>query len=80
MRKYNRELDARDVERYCALDQAGQQLLRLAIKRYGLSARAIHRVQKVARTIADLAEEQHITSAHVAEALGYRAASADPSG
>ena len=52
------------------LDQAGQQLLRLAVKRYGLSARAIHRVQKVARTIADLAEERHITSAHVAEALG----------
>ena len=76
--KYNRELDARDVERYCSLDQGGQQLLRLAVKRYRLSARAIHRVQKVARTIADLAEEPHIAAAHVAEALGYRAAWTEP--
>lgn len=76
--RYNRELDARDVERHCALDQDSQQLLRLAVKRYGLSARAIHRVQKVARTIADLAEERDIAASHVAEALGYRAASADP--
>ncbi len=76
--KYNRELDARDVERYCPLDEGGQQLLRLAVKRYRLSARAIHRVQKVARTIADLAEERHIAAAHVAEALGYRAAWAEP--
>ena len=57
-RKYNRELDARDVERHCALDPAGQELLRLAVKRHKLSARAIHRVQKVARTIADLAEDK----------------------
>ena len=76
-RKYNRELAARDVERHCALDHGGQQLLRLAVKRYRLSARAIHRVQKVARTIADLADERDIFAAHVAEALGYRAASAD---
>ena len=75
--KYNRELDARDVERYCALDHGGQQLLRLAVKRYRLSARAIHRVQKVARTIADLAEERDIGASHVAQALEYRAASSD---
>ena len=76
-RKYNRELDARDVERHCTLDQAGQQLLRLAVKRYRLSARSIHRVQKVARTIADLGEERDIAASHVAEALGYRAASSN---
>lgn len=78
-RKYNRELDARDVEQYCALDHGGQQLLRRAIKRYRLSARAIHRVQKVARTIADLADERDIAASHVAEALGYRATSGDES-
>ena len=76
-RKYNRELDAPDVERHCALDPAGQELLRRAVKRYRLSARAIHRVQKVARTIADLAEERDIAASHVAEALKYRAASSD---
>ena len=69
---YNRDLEAADVERHCALDAAGRRLLKLAIQRYGLSARAIHRVQKSARTIADLAGEASITAAHVAEALSYR--------
>ena len=78
--RYNRELDARDVDRHCALDESGQRLLRRAIKRYRLSARAIHRVQKVARTIADLEEEPHIAPAHVSEALAYRAESGDSSG
>ena len=76
-RKYNRELDARDVERHCALDPGGQEILRRAVRRHKLSARAIHRVQKVARTIADLAEERDIGASHVAQALDYRAASAD---
>ena len=79
-RKYNRELDARDVERHCALDTEGQERLRLAIKRHKLSARAIHRVQKVARTIADLAEKGTSPASHVAQALEYRADSSDAAG
>ena len=75
--KYNRELDAPDVERYCALEPAGQDVLRRAVESYKLSARAIHRVQKVARTIADLAEEKDIAASHVTKALAYRAASTD---
>ena len=70
--KYNRDLDAREVERHCALDAGGRKRLKLAVRRYGLSARGIHRVQKVARTIADLAGARSIDGSHVAEALAYR--------
>ena len=70
--KYNRDLEAREVERHCALDAGGRRILKLAVQRHGLSARAIHRVQKVSRTVADLAEAASIDAAHVAEALAYR--------
>ena len=70
--KRNRDLTAPDVERHCALDADGRRLLKLAARQYRLSARAIHRVQKVARTIADLAGEARIKPPHVAEALSYR--------
>ena len=70
--KYNRDLEPREVERFCALDAAGRRLLKLAVQRYALSARAIHRVQKVARTVADLGDAQSIEASHVAEALSYR--------
>lgn len=70
--KYNRDLDAREVERHCALDAKGRRLLKLAVREHGLSARAIHRVQKVARTVADLAGTRSIEGPHVAAALAYR--------
>lgn len=70
--KYNRDLEPGEVERHCALDAKGRRLLKLGVREYGLSARAIHRVQKVARTIADLAGAESIGGAHVAEALSYR--------
>jgi magnesium chelatase family protein len=54
------------------LDEAGRQLLEQAIDRLGFSARAYHRVLKVARTIADLAAAEMILPAHVAEAVRYR--------
>ena len=61
-----------DVRRKCKLDEAGQSLMRTAMNQMQLSARAYHRVLKLARTIADLAGENEIAPAHLAEALQYR--------
>jgi magnesium chelatase family protein len=70
--KPNVELGTKEVERYCRADGAGETLLKQAISRLGLSARAYHRVLKLARTIADLAGAESIAASHVAEAVGYR--------
>ncbi len=68
----NSELAGRDLERHCAPDGAGRTLLTQAFERLRLSARAYHRVLRLARTIADLAGADVPTAAHVAEAVGYR--------
>ncbi len=68
----NAELAIADIDRHCQPDAAGQRLLSQAGERLGLSARAWHRVLKVARTIADLGLSQTITASHVAEAIQYR--------
>lgn len=60
------------IREYCKLDGAGEELLSAAFDRLRLSARAYTRVLKVARTVADLAGEENITAAHLAEAIGYR--------
>ena len=60
------------MDRHCRADPAGETLLKQAISRLGLSARAYHRVLKLARTIADLAGVEAIAASHVAEAIGYR--------
>lgn len=70
--KPNSRLASKEIDRLCAPDEAGAQLLKQAIARLGLSARAYHRVLKVARTLADLAGSGRVTSAHVAEAIHYR--------
>lgn len=60
------------ISRYCKTDTEGKRLMQLAVQRLGLSARAYHRVLKLARTIADLAGEESIAPAHIAEAIQYR--------
>jgi magnesium chelatase family protein len=70
--KTNAALGNREIEQVCALDAAGRTLVEQAMARLGLSARAYHRVLKVARTIADLAGEERIAPAHLAEAIQYR--------
>ena len=71
--KPNACLDAAEVDRHCVMAAAAATLLRRAAKRFALSARAVHRLRKVARTVADLSDADVIGTAHVAEALGYRA-------
>ena len=71
--KLNAHLTPREVEAYCPLTEADGRLLDQAITRFGLSTRAYHRILKVARTIADLAESGQITTPQVAEAISYRA-------
>ncbi len=68
----NASLDARRLRHECALDESGRRLLESAFERLGLSARALSRVLKVARTIADLGGAEAIAPAHVAEAIQYR--------
>jgi len=69
----NAEMTSRHMRRACELDANSRRLLVAAIERLGLSARAHDRVLKVARTIADLTGEERVHSAHVAEAVQYRA-------
>ncbi|HEV7586605.1 MAG TPA: YifB family Mg chelatase-like AAA ATPase [Longimicrobium sp.] len=68
----NAHMTARDLREHCAIGEGGDALLRTAITRLGLSARAYHRVLKIARTIADLDGGADITTAHVSEAIQYR--------
>ena len=68
----NSQMNSRQVRRFCALDDAGQQLLKQAVYELGLSARAHDKVLKVARTIADIDVADNIESHHLAEAIQYR--------
>jgi magnesium chelatase family protein len=70
--KPNSLLGTRDIDRHCGTDREGDQLLRHALARLLLSARAYHRVLRVARTIADLASKGTIAAEHIAEAIQYR--------
>jgi magnesium chelatase family protein len=69
---HNAMMPSRLLKKYCVLDNSCQQLLKQAMERMGLSARAYDRILKVARTIADLAQQETILPDHVAEAIQYR--------
>ena len=70
--RVNADMTPRQISRYCSLDGSGRSVIRQAITRLGLSARAYHRVVKVARTIADLADCEEIRASHIQEAIQYR--------
>jgi magnesium chelatase family protein len=61
-----------EVREYCAVDEAGRSLMRAAMQQLQMSARAYHRILKLARTIADLAGRERIETAQLAEAIQYR--------
>ena len=68
----NSRMSHKQVEKFCELDSAGEQMLKYAMAEFGLSARAHDKICKVGRTIADLAGVENIDSEHIAEAIGYR--------
>jgi magnesium chelatase family protein len=68
----NSYMNHRQVKKFCGLNEEGKKLLKAAIDELGLSARAYDKVLKVARTIADLEQEEQILPAHLAEAIQYR--------
>lgn len=69
---YNAQIGPREIEKFCGLDEASFNLIKLAMEKLNLSARAYDRILKVARTIADLEESQNILSHHISEAIQYR--------
>ncbi|MEJ2686379.1 MAG: YifB family Mg chelatase-like AAA ATPase, partial [Gammaproteobacteria bacterium] len=68
----NAELQGEALTAHCGLSPADRHLLQQALERLGLSARAYHRILRVARTIADLDRSEHIATAHLTEAIQYR--------
>jgi len=68
----NADMRNADLRVHCQLDEASQNLMRAAMQQMHLSARAYHRILKLARTIADLAAAEQINATHLAEALQYR--------
>ncbi|HDQ03473.1 MAG TPA: ATP-binding protein [Deltaproteobacteria bacterium] len=68
----NARMTEKQIKAFCAIDEDSHKLIEMAIEKLGLSARAINRILKVSRTIADLEEKLNIESAHVAEAIQYR--------
>ncbi len=68
----NGDMGSKEVRKYCKLDSAGEELLKMAMTKLGLSARAYDRILKVSRTIADLENSENILPQHVSEAIQYR--------
>ena len=70
--RLNAQMNVGEIERHCGLDGGSEKLLARAVDQLGLSHRALHRILKVARTIADIDESRQIGSKHLSEAIAYR--------
>ena len=68
----NADMQSKEIREFCKLDAAGEELLKMAITKLGLPARAYDRILKVARTIADMAGSADIRPEHISEAIQYR--------
>ena len=68
----NAMMNSRQIRRFCEIDERSNTLLEAAMEKFGFSARALSRILKISRTIADLAGSEDIEQAHVAEAIQYR--------
>jgi magnesium chelatase family protein len=74
---YNAQMNTKQIRKYCILDESSKQLLKTAMERLNLSARAYDRILKVARTIADLEGVEDLNGSHISEAIQYRSLDRD---
>lgn len=70
--RYNADLDAAGIKKYCRTGEKEKKVLRDAYEKMDLTARACHKILKVARTIADMEQKEQIAEEHLYEAIGYR--------
>jgi magnesium chelatase family protein len=70
--KTNSEMGLVEIRQFCGLEDQGKEFLKQAMKKYNFSGRSLHRILKVARTIADLSGVENITFGHLGEAVQYR--------
>ena len=68
----NARMTEKQIHKFCQIDEESHKLIEMAIEKLGLSARAVNRILKVSRTIADLENNESIKPSHVAEAIQYR--------
>lgn len=74
---YNAQIGSKELDEFCKLDDASKNLIKIAMERLNLSARAYDRILRVARTVADLDPSENILSKHIAEAIQYRSLDRD---
>ena len=70
--EFNANLEDKDIEKFCKMEEKASQSLQIAVNRFSLTFRSIKKIQKVARTIADLDRSEEIKNKHLLEALSYR--------